>query len=105
MPGLILKADINEIARLEHLFTGLGETGFIPIHGLQTGQTGKKQRTSQDQQQSQRNRMAVINALKDTLCKTELLLLIGHQNISASPFVLTLMDWRPLRDSNSRPTE
>jgi hypothetical protein len=42
MPGLALEADVNEIARLEHLLRGLGEARLVAVHRLQRHEAGQE---------------------------------------------------------------
>ncbi|GJE42333.1 hypothetical protein AEGHOMDF_1505 [Methylobacterium soli] len=51
VPGLPLEADIDEIARLQHLLGGLGEARLVPVHGLEGRDPGQEADEAEDEKE------------------------------------------------------
>ena len=58
MPRLVLEADVDEVARLEHLLGGLREARLVPVHRLERGEARQEAGEREEQERCDRSRVA-----------------------------------------------
>jgi hypothetical protein len=61
VPRLVLEADVDEIAGLEHLLRRLGEARLVPVHGLQGDEAGQEAGERKEDEQRAGARVAPLD--------------------------------------------